>query len=494
MVTLVKKTFVLSKKRIILGVVFAVIAFFILLLVGSSTIGIIITTVAYLVIGFIKIKKPCSFWWSLLLLPGFSCLILRLSQLLLNQPFSALGLLKIMLGAAVCMILFSLLMLFTGKVFLSLCVGTIIILILSTANYYVCKFRGTDLTPSDILSIGTAANVAIHYSYSYSLTMVYAWLWAGLLLFGLTSFTFQPVRWFYPRLLAVALMIVGTVSLVVPGKSIPIHQFRNSGSMLNGFLLNFSKELGATVVLPPKTYSSDSIQALETQYASAIESSFSKTSPTIIVIMDESFADLSILGDNLHTNTDVIPFFSSLKNSNDTVFGYALSSVFGGQTANSEFEFLTGNSMAWLPQGSVAYQQYIHGDFYSIVSVLHDYGYDCTALHPYYEKGWNRPNVYSYFGFDDTLFLDDFVQEDLIRTFVSDKEMFSKVINLFENNSDHPQFSFGITMQNHGNYLYAGDDFHTTIELSGNMNHYPDAEQYLTIIHETDSAIKYLID
>ena len=50
--------------------------------------------------------------------------------------------------------------------------------------------------------------------------------------------------------------------------------------------------------------------------------------------------------------------------------GYVYTSVFGGATANSEFEFLTGNSMAYVPAGTVAYQMYVDEGDSSIVSIL----------------------------------------------------------------------------------------------------------------------------
>lgn len=79
------------------------------------------------------------------------------------------------------------------------------------------------------------------------------------------------------------------------------------------------------------------------------DSSYSQSdakNPTIIVIMNESFADLSVVGD-FETNTQVTPFMDSL--SENTLKGYALSSVYGAKTPNSEWEFETGNSMAFLP-------------------------------------------------------------------------------------------------------------------------------------------------
>lgn len=78
--------------------------------------------------------------------------------------------------------------------------------------------------------------------------------------------------------------------------------------------------------------------------------------PNVIAIMNESFADLKAVGD-LQTSKDYMPFFRKLKE--NTIKGYTYSSVFGGNTANSEFEFMTGNTLAFLPDNSVPYQLFL---------------------------------------------------------------------------------------------------------------------------------------
>ena len=75
-----------------------------------------------------------------------------------------------------------------------------------------------------------------------------------------------------------------------------------------------------------------------------------KEKPTIIAIMNESFSDLSVLGD-FDTNFELTPFMNSLQK--NTIKGYALASVYGAKTPNSEWEFMTGNTMGFLPEGSV---------------------------------------------------------------------------------------------------------------------------------------------
>lgn len=125
--------------------------------------------------------------------------------------------------------------------------------------------------------------------------------------------------------------------------------------------------------------------------------------PNILVIMNEAFSDLSVYGD-FNTTEDYMPFWRSLKK--NTVRGNLYVSVKGGNTANTEFEFLTGNTMAFLPTGSVPYQQFLNGAMPSLASQLGKLGYQTAALHPYYSTGWNRDKVYPYLGFDSEYFRD----------------------------------------------------------------------------------------
>jgi phosphoglycerol transferase MdoB-like AlkP superfamily enzyme len=216
-----------------------------------------------------------------------------------------------------------------------------------------------------------------------------------------------------------------------------------------------------------------------------------KDNPHLIVIMDEAFSDLSVVG-KISTNTEVTPFISSIKK--DVISGYALASVYGGNTANSEYEFLTGNSMAWLQPNTVPYQQYLRSSTYSAASYLKShYGYRCIAMHPYLSNGWNRPNAYRYLGFDESFYVENFPQRDYIRQFISDREMFEKITDIYETRQDEPLFMFGVSMQNHGGYSYSGDNYNQTISLVGYDKSYPEVEQYLSLIHETDKAVEYLI-
>lgn len=187
-----------------------------------------------------------------------------------------------------------------------------------------------------------------------------------------------------------------------------------------------------------------------------------------------------------------MPYYDSLIN--NTVKGYALSSIYGGGTPNSEYEFLTGNTMAFLPFGSIAYQQFVKSETSSMVRYLESINYKTYATHPYHASGWLRTAVYPYLGFDGYSFLDDYHQANMIRKFVSDQEMYEYIVHKYEESDVEQQFIFSVSMQNHGSYDYVGNEFVNEIQLEGYSQAYPDVEQYLTLIHKSDEALEYLIE
>ncbi|MFQ8776522.1 MAG: hypothetical protein ACLR78_02305 [Roseburia sp.] len=117
---------------------------------------------------------------------------------------------------------------------------------------------------------------------------------------------------------------------------------------VNGMAVTFAMNLAYVVVDKPQGYSAeDAKKTLESYEKTEDTKQDTQDLPNIIVIMDEAFSDLAVLGD-LQTNEDYMPFMHKMQQGQkNTITGYAQVSVCGGNTANSEFEFLTGDTMAF---------------------------------------------------------------------------------------------------------------------------------------------------
>ena len=206
--------------------------------------------------------------------------------------------------------------------------------------------------------------------------------------------------------------------------------------------------------------------------------------------MNESFSDLSVLG-RFETDQAYLPFFNSLKK--NTIRGYADSSVYGGYTANSEFEFLTGCTKAFLPGNP--YLQYIKDYLPNVVSNIKTQdGYDkAVAIHPYNPSGYNRNRVYPLLHMDEFLDIDDFKNPLLVRKYISDASDYEMLESLYEKKKAGSSLClFNVTMQNHSSYDDTDYTFEDPVKLT-NMTLQPEAEQYLSLIKMSDDALKDLI-
>lgn len=373
-----------------------------------------------------------------------------------------------------------------------------------TANYYVSLFRGTPILPWDFTALGTAAAVADSYQFSISRQMGISLILLALLFLLLRrrmkSGRFRPSK---NRLRARAAYLCAIVACAYPVLQpnaletfgVRTDVWDQSGSYSkDGALAVFLRNTQFMSVEPPQDPSAQNVQRIAQQVAPVEPAVSTDTRPNIIAIMNESWADFESFG-NLSLSESVTDFIDSLDN---CIRGHCYTSVFGAGTSASEFEFLTGNSMAFLPTGSIPYQQYIKSETPSLASYLKSLGYTTTAIHPYNRSGWDRDTVYEYFGFDQFLDKDSFTDPYRLRGYISDKSAFDKIIEQYEiGKNQGSQFIFEVTMQNHGGYSKETPDFNiylTLPEVESKTTSVVATEKYLTLINQTDRALQELVE
>ena len=370
-------------------------------------------------------------------------------------------------------------------------------------NHYVMEFRSTPFVPWDIFSINTAFSVAGNYNYMPSVRLVVVTIIFCVLIFLVRFLDYKlQIRFRFRVLSAGAICVL----LVLFGKTLQNEEFQLKNNLYpylftpsvmtkyNGLAVTFTMDMAYVVVDKPSDYSVNSAKEVLEQYSEEttnkeIEGEY----PNIIVIMDEAFSDVSVLGE-FDTNEDYMPFVRSMLNgAENTVSGYLNVSVCGGNTANTEFEFLTGDTMAFLPTGSIPYQQYIKRKVPSIAGYLSELGYDTYAQHPYYGSGWEREKVYPLLGFDKMNFVEDYVPRTIVRQYVSDESDFDMIIRTFEQKEEgKPAFIFNVTMQNHGGYTSEYDDFVNDVCATEVDNQA--LNQYLSLVRLTDEKLRELVE
>ena len=216
-------------------------------------------------------------------------------------------------------------------------------MLISTINTYVFYFRDRLFDPTDIFSAATALEVTGNYDFfPFPPTLIFGWGIYAIMIMALLSThrKEKPGLNVKKRVCSLVLCAACAVPVCLRSHEVPLRYWSIDGALINGYILDFVAKFRTVYVQKPEGYSPEAIVALSEKYADekdAHETNPEKL-PNIIVIMDESFSDLGVIAD-FSTNTEVMPFISSLKE--NTVLGHTLVSVFGGNTANSEYEFLT---------------------------------------------------------------------------------------------------------------------------------------------------------
>lgn len=406
-----------------------------------------------------------------------------------------------------------------GRMTTALRIELALALAFGLTNHYVMAFRSTPFVPWDLLSVRTAASVAQNYDFTPTprmivVTVLFVLLMVAVRVLRKVPRIKLPIRLGSAVLCGLALcLFVNTLQQETFQNKHYLYPFLFTPAYMtkvNGMAVTFAMDLAYVAVDKPEGYSAEEAQKTLEQYGNTDnvfaddeentndaknrgEDANNKDLPNIIVIMDEAFSDLSVVGD-LETNEDYMPFMHKMQQGADhTITGYAQVSVCGGNTANSEFEFLTGNTMSFLPSGSIPYQQYITKDTPSLASYLASLGYETYAQHPYYASGWNREKVYPLLGFEHLNFIDDYANKTYARKYVSDDADMQHIIDTYENKEDgKPAFIFNVTMQNHGGYTDAfsnlSEDVHATNYNSEVL------DRYLSLIRLTDQSLEKLVD
>lgn len=355
--------------------------------------------------------------------------------------------------------------------------------LLALLNLALLQFRGTALQWQDIGSWRAALNVAGGYRLALSpkivvLAVLWLWTlaalhWAGGLCAGAPrSAGFRAAL----GLGAAAAGVLLWVSPLIPASGVTSSYI----STQNAFVANLFLQSRDLPLKKPKNYEAQ-LQQLG-QYSSDAGTKVAET-PDIVVIMNESFADLRCYGaqiaPEIYRDWDEILARSA--------HGTAYSSVFGGNTPNAEYEFLTGDSLLFYTGTPIPYETAIRQDVPALPGLLAQLGSGTVAMHPNEGIVWSREQVYPKLGFGRLVFLADYENTEMLRRYVSDQANYSQVLRVLEE-ADGSQFLFNVTIQNHGSY--EEEDFADLNALLDSRTSCSQTRQYLTLVKESGKALK----
>lgn len=175
--------------------------------------------------------------------------------------------------------------------------------------------------------------------------------------------------------------------------------------------------------------------------------SFQKRNLHMIIL--ESFWDLTELSGAQFSRNPFDETFYQLWR--ETGFSKCLTPVYGGYTANSEFEVLTGFPVE---ENGVKFERRLRNDVPALPNYLAKHGYRTVASHPNVAGFWNRTNAYRRIGFQTYWSAEHFDLDDMNGDFLSDKSLYRQVLEKIEPalKSGAPIFNYILTYTGHVNY------------------------------------------
>lgn len=404
-------------------------------------------------------------------------------------------------------VLFVLILIFR-KIRWAVLVYGVLLTVITLVNYYVVMFRGQAFMLLDVLGMGTAADVMGNYSFTVPRHLkIILFFEAAFLIF---QFVFQKLELGKKsRKNLICRMGSLVILFIVAVQALPLLKNAQGVDLWNvnkdytqkGYLYTLLLEARYISVEKPDGYSPQKVDEIlaenekETSEEKKTAAGNQTVPQNIIMIMNESLADFESTGD-LQTDTEILPFIHSL-NKNVT-YGKLHVPTFGGGTARSEYEALTGNSIQFFPAACQPYELYVRDPEYGLADILGSQDYEPVAMYPNNASNWNRSKVYVRMGFDEFLSIENWGDEfcDRVRKhYYSDATVYDKIIKMYEDKEeDQKLFTFCVTMQNHGGYdeTTNGEDYEPDVKLNYDEE-YPYAETYLSLARQSDLAFKDLL-
>ncbi|MBR3888613.1 MAG: LTA synthase family protein [Clostridia bacterium] len=357
-------------------------------------------------------------------------------------------------------------------------------------NYAVIQFRGSAICIADFFTIKTALNV----SKGLRLKIDFFCVVSIFIFFLVNAVMFKVLNKKQNRdfLNCITNFFVGTILILIIFFSNSVFAKMEMWNLNNAYRdwgagLSLVKMLKENLSLDmPNQYSSTETKHLLEKYDTKTNLIDEKT-PNILVVMNESFSDLTeIYG--FDQKKEVMSFFNQLSDKENIIEGKLHSSVFAGKTSNCEYEFLTQNTTAFLPKGSIPYQQYVFEEVpESIVASLEELDYESHGMHSWYASGYSRKKVYELFEFENIKFeedMDDLVYEQ--EGYPTDESTYEQWYEIMDSKeSGENNFSFIVTMQNHLPYNESSGEKY--VEGNEELN------VYLQRMKMSEEALKELV-
>lgn len=385
----------------------------------------------------------------------------------------------------------------TDRLFYSAAAAGLLFQIFSFINTMKIAYRDDPLVPNDIALYREAAAAVSGYSLELDWTSL-GIIFATLIFFLVCGWIVKATKWDVGIRSLVASLLVFAMSAAFTGWygsrdlyfGIKKTESNNMASVYNelGFTYCFLYNFKAYPIDKPENFDKDQAE----QWVSAEnEAVVPETKPHIIFVMSEAFYDIANHARMASANVDPLEHFNRIASSERAVSGDIVVPNFGGGTANTEFDVLTGMQTNMITESGPSAFRIVHKDTMTLARLLEEQGYQSFFLHPGDSWFYNRQNVYRMFGMEDQIFLDAFEDDDFKgdnMAWIKDDACADKFIEEFERRtaaSDQPVFTYMVTIQNHtayNNNKYGNFEF-PWVWTERRLNDYM-AQEYLSVYLE----------
>lgn len=268
---------------------------------------------------------------------------------------------------------------------------------------------------------------------------------------------------------------------------------------VNGFVPGFIYNFPGSSMKKPVSYNKIEMESLYKKYESIANrinkdrklGSFEDVN--VVYILSESMSDPRIIP-GIKLGDSPIPFIQSPENKN--IVGKMLVPIYGGGTANTEFEILTSMSTKFLlSRASTPYHHILptRDNFPSVLNEFNRTAHETIAAHNYHSNYYQRKRVFKNLGFTNQFFEEDMSYTDTLglSKYIADEEGYKEILSYLE--SYDKSFIHFITMQNHTPYDDKNFelDFDMELEFTGNEN---TITNFVKGINASDDATKSFIE
>lgn len=369
-------------------------------------------------------------------------------------------------------------------------------LLLGTANFVVLSFRTTPLAAVDFKIMDAAVKVVKYYLDIGDIALIV--LGFGLLAV-LAAFIWKKSRRIKPDFIKAFVSLASVALFTFTAMSIGINtealqtQFTNLVDAYEdyGFAYCFSYGLIDQGINKPDGYSEEAVRAVLDEAGD--NSVSAESAPDIIAVQLESFCDIRGLT-GIELSADPSPNFTALKANG--MSGKLTVPTVGAGTVNTEFEAISGMSLAFFGPGEYPYKTILKTKVCdSLCFQLGKLGYTSSAIHNHAGLFYQRSEVYPMLGFDS--FTSSEYMTGLTynaRGWENDEIMTGEILSALDATAGQ-DFIYAVTVQGHGSYPTEPDGTAREIKVlnAGSEQEKNELEYYAEQISQTDEFIGKLI-